>query len=135
MSDPNSNRSIEYFVKCSDAMGIEEEFRFHQHTVPSSLCRQITQSTNEEKAQISVLIFDVIKTHDNEIFQARSWSCVECNRPATTLIHNAMLYLHLDKPQIIDYVAPCCTKKPCDTQIRSNFSGLMGIFGIPSGMP
>ena len=129
-----SDRSIEYLVKCSDAMGIEEKFLFHQHTIPSSLCRQITQSTAQEKTQVSALMLDLIKTHHNEVFQSRPWSCVECNRPAITLIHNAMSYLHLDKSQIIDFATPCCANKLCDTQIRANFTQLMALVGVQNAM-
>ena len=38
-SNTNSNRSIEYVIKYSDATGQEKKFIFHQHTAPISLLR------------------------------------------------------------------------------------------------
>jgi hypothetical protein len=132
-SNPNNTRSIEYAITCSDATGQEEKFVFHHHTAPSSLCRQLDLSSNQVKMQVSVLMRDLIKEHHDEVFQARAWSCVECNRPATTIIHNPMSYLHLSKPQIIDFTTPCCANKICDTNIQTHFAEMMSAMGVPKG--
>ena len=133
-SNPNNNRSIEYTITCSDARGQEEKFIFNQHTAPSSVCRQLDLSSNQAKIQVTTLMRDLVKTHTREVLQARSWSCVECNRPATTIIHNPMSYLHLPKPQIIDFAAPCCANKTCDASIQAHFGEMMAEIGVPNGM-
>jgi len=134
ISNLNNNRSIEYAITCSDSTGREEKFIFHQHTAPSSLCRQLDPSSNQIKMQISTLMVDLIKTHHNEVLNARAWSCVECNQPATTIIHNPMSYLHLLKPQIIDFAIPCCANKICDASIQAHFAEMMSEMGVPNGL-
>jgi hypothetical protein len=133
-SDPNNNCSIEYAITCSDATGQEEKFIFHQHTAPSSLCRQLDLSSHQAKTEISSLMKDLVKTHHREVLQARSWFCVECNRPATTIVHNPMSYLHLSKPQIVDFAIPCCADKKCDTNIQTHFGEMMSEMGVPKGV-
>jgi hypothetical protein len=134
ISNPNNNRSIEYAITCSDSTGQEEKFIFYQHTAPSSLCRQLDPSSNQIKMQISTLMVDLIKTHHNEVLHARAWSCVECNQPATTIIHNPMSYLHLSKPQIFDLAIPCCANKICDASIQAHFAEMMSEMGVPNGL-
>lgn len=133
-SNPNNNQSIEYAITCSDSTGQEEKFIYHQHTAPSSLCRQVDLSSNQMKMQISILMLDLIKTHHNEVLQARDWSCVECNQPATTIIHNPMSYLHLSKPQIFDMAIPCCANKICDSNIKAHFAEMMAELDVPNGL-
>jgi hypothetical protein len=76
---------------------------------------------------------DLIKIHHNEVLQARAWSCIECNQPATTIIHNPMSYLHLLKPQIIDFAIPCCANKICDASIQAHFAEMMSEMDVLSG--
>ncbi len=131
-SNPNNNRSIEYTIKCSDATGQKEKFVFHQHTAPSSLCRQLDLSSNQMKMQVSGLMRGLVRIHHNEVLQARAWFCVECNRSATNIIHNPMSYLHLPKPQIIDLATPCCANKICEASIQVHFAEMMATMDVPN---
>jgi len=132
-SNPNNNRSIEYTIACSDANGQEEKFVFHQHTAPSSLCQQLDLSSHQTTRQVSVLMQALVKAHHHEVLQTRTWSCVECNRPATTIVHNPMSYLHLSKPQVYDFAIPCCDDKTCDSNIQAHFGEIMSEMGVPKG--
>lgn len=134
-SNANDTRSIEYIITCSDATGQEEKFIFQQHTVPSSLCQQqLDLSSDQVKTEISVLMQDLVRKHHREVLQARAWSCVECNRPATTIVHNPMSYLHLPKPQIFNFAIPCCANKTCDSSIQAHFGEMMAEMGVPKGI-
>jgi hypothetical protein len=132
-SNTDDNRPIEYAITCSDATGQEEKFVFHQHTAPSSLCQQLDLSTHQAARQVSVLMQALVKAHHREVLQARAWSCVECNRPATTIVHNPMSYLHLSKPQVYDFAIPCCANKTCDSNIQAHFNEIMSEMGVPKG--
>lgn len=133
-ANSDETRSIEYIITCSDATGEEEKFIFQQHKVPSSLCRQLDLSSDQAKTEVSVLMQDLVRQHHRQVLQARTWSCVECHRPATTIVHNPMSYLHLPKPQIFNFAIPCCASKACDTSIQAHFGEMMGEMGVPKGM-
>ncbi|CAF1258267.1 unnamed protein product [Adineta steineri] len=132
----NNNRPIEYTITCSDATGQQEKFVFHQHTAPVSICQQFNPSSlNQTKIQVVSLMSGLVKAHTKEVLQARTWYCVECNQPATTIIHNPMSYLHLSKPQVIDLASPCCASKICDKSIQAHFAEIMSEVGVPNGFP
>ena len=70
--------------------------------------------------QVATLMCDLVKTYQIEVSQSRS----------ITTAHNPMSYLDLLKPQIIDFVAPCCAHAICEISINAYFSGIMTISGI-----
>ena len=86
---------------------------------PISLC-EADDNENEKPDTTAqrVLSSAIVKSHHIEVLLSRSWSCVACFKPATSLAHEILPCWQRPPvgPWIVDCAAPICVSAgPCRT--------------------
>jgi hypothetical protein len=97
-----STDEINYKVVVTDQYH-KQEFNFSQR-VPSTLHQEVSN-----RSVLVEFMKELTREHHAELVEAYPWRCVECDLPATTLVHQPHSYVHLkEDPFIVDFAAPVC---------------------------
>jgi hypothetical protein len=61
----------------------------------------------------------LVTEYEGRVMAERVWSCWNCPKRATCMVHSPFSYLHLARPMVVDYVHPVCVNGGrCDRAAR-----------------
>ncbi|KAF9052052.1 hypothetical protein BJ165DRAFT_929981 [Panaeolus papilionaceus] len=113
----NSTRQISYIVKVisTDMAGGRHPDFVYQELIPANVV-----CPSPPEYQSKVILSALPMKHQDAIMQTRSWKCWNCEKPAVSMLHNPMSYLHkVDNPEVVDIAMGICADRGrCDVEGR-----------------
>ncbi|PPQ86595.1 hypothetical protein CVT24_007894 [Panaeolus cyanescens] len=125
MSSNVTTRPINYIVKVlsTDMTGNYVPDITYTEVIPANI---ICPSPPEYESK--VILAALSMKHHDEIMRQKSWRCWNCEKRATSMLHNPMGYLHkVDEPEVLDMVLGICSGGRCEAEGRRYFAVQMSM--------